>query len=365
MTGITRAERLARQDAAQSTETAAVGAVPKAQRRRRSSNGGMQLKLQAPQRDGYVRRWVNDNPARIQNMQELGYDFRRGRDQDGRPRNPDQPYRRHKARRLAAPRLPHGDSRRGVRLGVQDKEERLKPFEQAIRAGRDPEGKLTDLRAARPQLDFPHRLGPEGPGYNKGPPQWLTLMRRRACALSGTFPAPPTTAPSTLLRRRRRRHGPLSRRSRQVRRHLPDHQRGRLLRRVRAATGDVIVGAVVGVVPATSTSLPYRAASTQRILLVADDPNLLFEAQEITGGTPFVADDIGLNCNFVVGSGSTVTGKSGTGLDNSTEATTNTLDLRIWGLVNRADNAWATAPSTSSRSTAAPSPTKSLASKGA
>lgn len=107
----------------------------------------------------------------------------------------------------------------------------------------------------------------------------------------------------------------------------------------RAATGDVFVGAVVGVLPITSASTPYREASTQRVLLVADDPSLLFEAQEITGGTAFTANDIGLNCNIVVAAGSTVTGNSGTGLDNSTEATTNTLDVRIWGLANRADNA--------------------------
>jgi hypothetical protein len=68
----------------------------------------------------------------------------------------------------------------------------------------------------------------------------------------------------------------------------------------------VIVGAVVGVVPVTATSTTYREASTQRVLLVADDPNLLFEAQEITGGTAFTANDIGLNCNIVVAAGSTV-----------------------------------------------------------
>lgn len=106
-----------------------------------------------------------------------------------------------------------------------------------------------------------------------------------------------------------------------------------------AATGDVITGVVVGVLPATSSSTTYRVASTQRLLLVADDPNVLFEAQEVNSGTPFTANDIGLNCNFVVAAGSTTTSRSGTTLDNTTEATTNTLDLKIVGLVNRPDNA--------------------------
>ena len=106
-----------------------------------------------------------------------------------------------------------------------------------------------------------------------------------------------------------------------------------------AATGDKIVGVVIGVLPVTQDSLKYRAASTQRLLLVDDDPNSLFEIQEVSGGTALTANDIGLNADFVVGSGSTVTGQSGVELNNVGEATTNTLDLKIVGMVNRADNA--------------------------
>jgi len=106
-----------------------------------------------------------------------------------------------------------------------------------------------------------------------------------------------------------------------------------------AATGDVIVGVVVGVLPTTADSVIYRAASTQRILMVADDPNLVFEIQEVSGGTALTADAIGLNADFVVGSGSTFTGQSGVELNNVGEDTTNTLDLKITGFVNRADNA--------------------------
>lgn len=105
-----------------------------------------------------------------------------------------------------------------------------------------------------------------------------------------------------------------------------------------AATGDVITGVVVGVIPDTQESTKYRAASTQRLLLVADDPGLLFEIQEVSGGTALTADAIGLNANFVVAAGSTVTGQSGVELNNATEATTNTLDLQIVGFQNRVDN---------------------------
>lgn len=115
---------------------------------------------------------------------------------------------------------------------------------------------------------------------------------------------------------------------------------GRVLQDVtRAATGDVIVGVVVGVKPDTQDSLRYRAASTAREVYVADNPDLVFEIQEGSSGTALTANDIGLNINFVVGSGSTVTGLSGTQLDNSTEATTNTLDLHLMKPVAREDNA--------------------------
>jgi hypothetical protein len=108
---------------------------------------------------------------------------------------------------------------------------------------------------------------------------------------------------------------------------------------VQAATGDVITGVVVGVAPVTSTSLPYRAASTQRVLYVADDPNLLFEIQEVGRRHGAHANDSGLNANFAVGTGSTVTGYSAMEINNVGEAVTNTLDLKIIGPVNRPDNA--------------------------
>lgn len=50
-----------------------VEATPAPQRRRRSSVGGHALKLDAEQRPGYKRRFVNGDPMRIKAMEELGY----------------------------------------------------------------------------------------------------------------------------------------------------------------------------------------------------------------------------------------------------------------------------------------------------
>lgn len=110
---------------------------------------------------------------------------------------------------------------------------------------------------------------------------------------------------------------------------------------IQAAAGDPIIGVVVGFEPIkTSLETLHRAASTARIAYVADDPNVIFEIQEVSGGTALTADEVGLNANFVVAAGSTTTGLSGVELNNATEATTATLNLRILGLVQREDNTY-------------------------
>lgn len=115
---------------------------------------------------------------------------------------------------------------------------------------------------------------------------------------------------------------------------------GRVYRDVlRSSTGGVIVGVVVGVLPVTADSVLYRAASTQRIVMVATDPLLVFEIQEVSGGTALTADDAGFNANFIIAAGSAITGLSGTQVDNVGEANTNTLDLKLIGPVARENNA--------------------------
>jgi hypothetical protein len=102
-----------------------------------------------------------------------------------------------------------------------------------------------------------------------------------------------------------------------------------------AATTDIIDGVVVAVLADTEASLPYRAASTLRRLLVCTDPNMLYEAQEGNSGTPFALNDVGNNVSISVVAGSTTTGLSGSVLDNTTENTTNTLCLKIVAPINR------------------------------
>lgn len=105
-----------------------------------------------------------------------------------------------------------------------------------------------------------------------------------------------------------------------------------------AAGGAYITGVVVGVKPDTRDSLVYRAASTLRTLLVADNPDLIFEVQEDAVGGTLALASVGLNADWIDGTGSTTTGQSGVMLDTSTAATTNTLQLRILGFSRAVDN---------------------------
>lgn len=102
------------------------------------------------------------------------------------------------------------------------------------------------------------------------------------------------------------------------------------------AAGDVdIVGVVVGFLPdPTSLGTKHRAASTNRIALVADAPDLIFEIQEDANGG---VDIVNANADVVVGTGSTTTGMSAAELNSTTVATT-TAQLRILRAVPRPDN---------------------------
>jgi len=106
------------------------------------------------------------------------------------------------------------------------------------------------------------------------------------------------------------------------------------------AAGGPFTGVVVGFgANPNALDKTYRPASTEQVVWVADDPDLVFEIQEVSGGTALTSEEVGLNANIVAGSGSTVTGYSGFELDNSTENTTAGLELKITRLANREDNA--------------------------
>ncbi len=114
-----------------------------------------------------------------------------------------------------------------------------------------------------------------------------------------------------------------------------------------SAAGDIasgaVLGAVVGIIPAgmdpvsgamTNGRSPqldtplYRAASTKQFILVADSPDLIFEAQADGAVTN---SNIGLNVGYNIGTHNTTTGASAQQVDASSAATTNTLPLTLVG----------------------------------
>jgi len=100
--------------------------------------------------------------------------------------------------------------------------------------------------------------------------------------------------------------------------------------------GDPVFGVVVAFeANPANLSLQYRAASTERYCQVAMAEGGYFMAQD--DGTLAITS-AGLNANFTVGTGSTITGLSAMEIDSTTEATTNTLDLMLVAPVNRPDN---------------------------
>ena len=110
------------------------------------------------------------------------------------------------------------------------------------------------------------------------------------------------------------------------------------------AAGDTqVVGVCVGVEVDrglnTATEFPgYMPANVAGKIRVATDPLLLMEAQEDGDTTPLTLADVNRNIEIINGGGSTVTGLSGMELDSTSHNTTNTLPLRLVGLVDRADN---------------------------
>lgn len=105
-----------------------------------------------------------------------------------------------------------------------------------------------------------------------------------------------------------------------------------------AAAGETLIGVVVGVEAETRDSTTYRPASTDRYVLVADDPDLLFAVQEDSVGGALAATNVGNNCDLVIGAGNTATGFSGVEIDSST-AGTGTAQVRIVDLHQAPDNA--------------------------
>lgn len=119
-----------------------------------------------------------------------------------------------------------------------------------------------------------------------------------------------------------------------------------------AAATNVPLGIVVGILftgmgdvtnipPVNNLNTPvYRAASTDRYVIVCDDPNVIYEVQY--AGTSVAAATITANVaqngQFLLNAGNTTTGASGSQLDSAGLNTTATLPLKIVGFPNRPDN---------------------------
>lgn len=101
------------------------------------------------------------------------------------------------------------------------------------------------------------------------------------------------------------------------------------------------VGDLTNVPPVNDLNTPiYRRASTDRYLLVCDDPNVIYEVQyaSTSVAAATITANVGSNGQFTTTAGSTITGASGMQLDSSGLATTATLPLKIVGFPNRPDN---------------------------
>ncbi len=83
-----------------------------------------------------------------------------------------------------------------------------------------------------------------------------------------------------------------------------------------------------------TTYRPAAAQSTTWYALVVDDPNTIFQVQEVGTGTALTADAVGLNANLVLGTGNGFV--SGWMLNNADEDTTDSLQVRLLGLARTA-----------------------------
>lgn len=139
--------RRAPEQAASAPDVAAAAAIEAKSlpgRRRRASVGGHSLKLSAPPREGYVRRWFNDDGNRIADAQELAYEhvLEQGiktTDAGGR------------VSRLVGTKA-NGEPLRAYLMetpvdeyaaGLSDKEAQHRQVDEAIAAGRDSTGQMS------------------------------------------------------------------------------------------------------------------------------------------------------------------------------------------------------------------------------
>jgi hypothetical protein len=97
----------------------------------------------------------------------------------------------------------------------------------------------------------------------------------------------------------------------------------------RAADGTISITITPGTTLYSGVALNWGAASTLTDHLVITSPDCLFEAQDSDASVGTLAADVGLNANLVLTAGNALTLVSKHQVDQSTLATTNTLDVKI------------------------------------
>lgn len=97
-------------------------------------------------------------------------------------------------------------------------------------------------------------------------------------------------------------------------------------------------GPVINPANLVTVSRPAAAQSTYWYVTVVDDPDVIFEIQEVYSGTAGAVTAVTKNANFVYAAPSATSNLSGTTLDNTTFATTATLNLKIVSAAQRTDN---------------------------
>ena len=113
-----------------------------------------------------------------------------------------------------------------------------------------------------------------------------------------------------------------------------------------AASDITIVGVAIGfgttpnlMADPANLGQKYRPASTAMYVLVVDDPNVIFEAQE---DGALAVSAIGNNIDFVATAGSSTTGRSAMVLDSDVIDPSTVYPLRLLRLANRPGNALGT-----------------------
>lgn len=127
---------------------------------------------------------------------------------------------------------------------------------------------------------------------------------------------------------------------------------------VAALTTNTIRGVIVGflpqpefnMTPSASLGVMYRVASTFRYAAVAEDPDVVFEAQE-SGNSYVTAANNGINktADIAYTAGSTVTGVSATVIDGTSFQTAAVRPFRAHRYTERVDNFNFTASDVNSR----------------